>query len=116
MWKHKTSLFVAQRNIRNFMVGKTWKWLQLFLAIKPKLKAGNVNKFRKEINDKIAFAKDHTDEMIAMREKEEAKNSGFNYVKAKYTVTSVIEPSIFHYTCCVRDDTQINPKCLLLSL
>ena len=35
LWKHKMSLLVAQRTIRGYMIGKTWLWWFLWLALKP---------------------------------------------------------------------------------
>ena len=34
LWKHKMGLLVAQRTIRGYMIGKTWLWWSLWLALK----------------------------------------------------------------------------------
>ena len=45
---------------------------------------------------------------LMMTCKDQVENSGFkSCYEANYTVTSVIELTNFHYTCCVRDDNQI---------
>ena len=33
------ALYCIQRTIRNFMIGKTWPWWQLWLKIKPTLRS-----------------------------------------------------------------------------
>ncbi|CAB4060976.1 MYH6_7 [Lepeophtheirus salmonis] len=39
MQAQKMALYCVQRSIRNFMIGKTWLWWQLWLAIKPNLRS-----------------------------------------------------------------------------
>merc|ERR1739848_813459 len=43
----KLALFCVQRSIRNWRIGKTWLWLQLWLAIKPNLKCTQFGKYKK---------------------------------------------------------------------
>merc|ERR1712098_74065 len=38
MQDQKLALYCLQRTIRNFRIGKTWLWWQLWLAVKPNLK------------------------------------------------------------------------------
>merc|ERR1719334_300398 len=47
------------------MIAKTWKWMQLWLAIKPNLKCTQFGKYKKEYEDKIALAEAHIDKAIA---------------------------------------------------
>merc|ERR1719220_800897 len=68
LWKHKMGLLVAQRTIRGYMIGKTWLWWSLWLALKPGLKSGHFEEFKQELTDKIQFAQDHLDEVIAQRQ------------------------------------------------
>ena len=46
------------------MVGKQWLWWQLFLAIKPMLKAGNFEQFKQDLAKKTVYAADHLDDVI----------------------------------------------------
>eukprot|EP00091_Calanus_sinicus_P006547 TRINITY_DN1723_c0_g2_i3.p1 TRINITY_DN1723_c0_g2~~TRINITY_DN1723_c0_g2_i3.p1 ORF type:complete len:310 (+),score=97.74 TRINITY_DN1723_c0_g2_i3:194-1123(+) len=61
----KLALFCVQRSIRNWRIGKTWLWLQLWLAIKPNLKCTQFGKYKKEYEDKIAEAEAHIDRAIS---------------------------------------------------
>ena len=47
------------------MLAKTWKWLELWLAIKPNLKCTQFGKYKKEYEDKIAIAEANIDKAIA---------------------------------------------------
>ena len=49
----KLALYCCQRAIRNLMIAKTWKWMQIWLAIKPNLKCTQFSKYKKEYEDKI---------------------------------------------------------------
>merc|ERR1711909_106433 len=60
----KLALFCVQRSIRNWRIGKTWLWLQLWLAIKPNLKCTQFGKYKKEYEDKIEEAEAHIDKAI----------------------------------------------------
>ena len=75
LWKHKMGLLVAQRTIRGFMIGKTWLWWSLWLALKPGLKSGHFEEFKQSLADKIKFAQDHLDEVIAQKEASEKKHA-----------------------------------------
>merc|ERR1712183_1253996 len=48
LWDHKMGLLVAQRTIRNYMIGKKWLWWSLWLALKPNLKSGHFEEVIKE--------------------------------------------------------------------
>merc|ERR1711970_965424 len=61
----KLALYCCQRAIRAFMMAKTWKWLQIWLAIKPHLKCTQFGKYKKEYEDKIALAEANIDKAIA---------------------------------------------------
>merc|ERR1711953_1444830 len=52
----KLSLYCLQRTIRNYYIGKTWLWWQLWLAIKPQLKCTQFAKFKAEYEEKMAIA------------------------------------------------------------
>jgi len=61
----KLALYCCQRAIRNYMTAKTWKWMQIWLAIKPNLKCTQFGKYKKEYEDKIELAEANIDKAIA---------------------------------------------------
>merc|ERR1719438_259889 len=74
LYDHKYGLLVAQRTIRNFMIGKKWLWWTILLALKPSLKSGNFEMFKIELANKTAFAQEHLEEVIKEREESEKKH------------------------------------------
>merc|ERR1719500_185923 len=75
LWKHKMGLLVSQRAIRGYMIGKTWLWWSLWLALKPGLKSGHFEEFKQQLAEKIQFAQDHLDEVIAQRDMSQKKHA-----------------------------------------
>merc|ERR1712079_795536 len=75
LYDHKYGLLVAQRTIRNYMIGKKWLWWTLWLTLKPGLKSGNFENFKTDLANKIQFAQDHLDEVIKEREAAAAKHA-----------------------------------------
>merc|ERR1712042_84178 len=63
--EQKMALFCVQRTVRNYMMAKTWLWLQIWLMIKPNLKCTQFSKYKKEYEDKIEEAEAHIDKAIA---------------------------------------------------
>merc|ERR1711971_371265 len=61
----KLSLYCFQRTIRNFHIGKTWLWWQLWLALKPNLKCSKFAQYKAEYEEKIAIAEGNIDKAIA---------------------------------------------------
>merc|ERR1719150_2089205 len=61
----KLSLYCLQRTIRNFHIGKTWLWWQLWLAIKPNLKCSKFAQYKAEYEEKIAIAEANIDKAVA---------------------------------------------------
>jgi myosin heavy chain 6/7 len=70
----KLSLYCLQRTIRNFHIGRTWPWWQLWLAIKPNLKCSKFAQYKAEYEEKIAIAEANIDKAV----------SDCNKVKAVY--------------------------------
>merc|ERR1712001_400307 len=70
----KLSLYCLQRTIRNYYIGKTWLWWQLWLAIKPNLKCSKFAQYKAEYEEKIAIAEANIDKAV----------SDCNKVKAVY--------------------------------
>ena len=75
LWDHKMGLLVAQRTIRNYMIGKKWLWWQLWLALKPGLKSGRFEEFKQELAAKTLYAQEHLEEVIKEREDAEKKHA-----------------------------------------
>merc|ERR1712227_328796 len=65
MQDQKLALYCLQRTIRNFRIGKTWLWWQLWLAIKPNLKCTKFAQYKAEYEEKIAIAEANIDKAIA---------------------------------------------------
>merc|ERR1711881_567189 len=61
----KLALYCLQRTIRNYYIGKTWLWWQLWLAIKPNLKCTKFAQYKAEYEKKIAIAEANIDKAIA---------------------------------------------------
>merc|ERR1711936_1157692 len=70
----KLSLYTMQRTIRNYYIGKTWLWWQLWLAVKPNLKCSKFAQYKAEYEEKIAIAEANIDKAV----------SDCNKVKAVY--------------------------------
>merc|ERR1711892_1106485 len=62
--QQKLALYSCQRAVRSFMLAKTWKWLELWLAIKPNLKCTQFGKYKQEFEDKIAEANANIDNAV----------------------------------------------------
>jgi len=60
----KLALYCMQRTIRNYYIGKTWLWWQLWLAIKPNLKCTKFAQYKAEYEEKIAIAEANIDKAI----------------------------------------------------
>merc|ERR1711963_1012994 len=52
----KLALYCLQRTIRNYYIGKTWLWWQMWLLIKPNLKCTKFAQYKAEYEEKIAIA------------------------------------------------------------
>merc|ERR1712083_1108162 len=65
MQDQKLALYCLQRTLRNFMIGKTWKWWQIWMALKPNLKCTKFAQYKAEYEEKIAIAEANIDKAIA---------------------------------------------------
>merc|ERR1711988_124330 len=81
MQDQKLALYCLQRTIRNFRIGKTWLWWQLWLAIKPNLKCTKFAQYKAEYEEKIAIAEAHIDKAVADRKKVEAVHQSLSAQK-----------------------------------
>merc|ERR1719228_1631809 len=61
----KLALYACQRAIRGMLIAKTWKWMKIWLAIKPTLKCTQFSKYKKEYEEKIALAEENIDRAIS---------------------------------------------------
>merc|ERR1719400_1564625 len=61
----KLALYCCQRTIRNYMIGKTWKWWQIWMALKPNLKCTKFAQYKAEYEQKIAIAEANIDQAVA---------------------------------------------------
>merc|ERR1712036_176143 len=65
MQDQKLALYCLQRTIRNYHIGRTWMWWQLWLDIKPNLKCTKFAQYKAEYEEKIAIAEANIDKAIA---------------------------------------------------
>merc|ERR1712214_195149 len=65
MQDQKLALYCMQRTIRNYYIGKTWLWWQMYLAIKPNLKCSKFAQYKAEYEEKIAIAEANIDKAVA---------------------------------------------------
>merc|ERR1719431_2567527 len=82
----KLALYACQRAIRSMMLAKTWKWLELWLAIKPNLKCTQFGKFKAEYEEKIALAEANIDSALEARAKVQAVYDGLLNQKNELTL------------------------------
>merc|ERR1712088_1102155 len=61
----KLALYCLQRTIRNYYIGKTWLWWQLWLDIKPTLKCTKFAQYKAEYEEKIALAEANIGSAVA---------------------------------------------------
>merc|ERR1712227_979527 len=57
----KLALYCCQRALRNRKIATTWKWMEIWLAIKPHLKCTQFSKYKAEFENKIALAEANID-------------------------------------------------------
>merc|ERR1712203_829820 len=61
----KLALYCLQRTIRNYYIGKTWLWWQMYTNLKPQLKCSKFAQYKAEYEEKIAIAEANIDKAIA---------------------------------------------------
>merc|ERR1711881_189700 len=81
MQDQKLALYCLQRTIRNYYIGKTWLWWQLWLAVKPHLKCTKFAQYKAEYEEKIAIAEANIDKALAARKKVEAVHASLSNQK-----------------------------------
>merc|ERR1712136_359179 len=86
MQDQKLALFCMQRTIRNYYIGKTWLWWQLWLAIKPNLKCTKFAQYKAEHEEKIAIAEANIDKAVQECNKVTAEHEVLMAQKNEYTL------------------------------
>merc|ERR1711976_1003075 len=81
MQDQKLALYCLQRTIRNYYIGKTWLWWQLWLAVKPHLKCTKFAQYKAEYEEKIAIAEANIDKALADCNKVEAVHQALSAQK-----------------------------------
>jgi len=71
MQDQKLALYCLQRTIRNYHIGKTWLWWQLWKLISPNLKCTKFAQYKAEYEEKIAIAEKNIDKALEARKKVE---------------------------------------------
>merc|ERR1712001_675839 len=82
----KLALYCMQRTIRNYYIGKTWLWWQLWLDIKPNLKCTKFAQYKAEYEEKIAIAEANIDKAVAECNKVIAEHDRLSAAKNEYVL------------------------------
>merc|ERR1711899_18584 len=82
----KLSLYCLQRTIRNYYIGKTWLWWQLWLLIKPSLKCTKFAQYKAEYEEKIAIAEANIGKAVAECNKVIAEHDRLTAAKNEYVL------------------------------
>merc|ERR1712186_86588 len=82
----KLALYVMQRTIRNYYIGKTWLWWQMWLDIKPNLKCTKFAQYKAEYEEKIAIAEANIDKAISECKKVTAEHDRLSAAKNEYVL------------------------------
>merc|ERR1719516_437715 len=85
----KLALYCCQRALRNRKVATTWKWMEIWLAIKPNLKCTQFSKFKAEFENKIALAEANIDK--ALEERAKVQKVHDELMSAKMEVQNAID-------------------------
>merc|ERR1711992_78922 len=86
MQDQKLALYCLQRTIRNYHIGRTWLWWQLWLAIKPNLKCTKFAQYKAEYEEKIAIAEANIDKAVAECNKVVGEHDILMAQKNEYTL------------------------------
>merc|ERR1719346_95699 len=72
----KMALYACQRALRAYLLAKTWKWLQIWMLIKPNLKCTQFGKYKKEYEEKIELTEANIGQALEARGKVQAVYDG----------------------------------------
>merc|ERR1712072_716782 len=86
MQDQKLALYCLQRTIRNYHIGRTWMWWQLWLAVKPNLKCTKFAQYKAEYEEKIAIAEANIDKAVADCNKVVAEHDRLLAAKNEYVL------------------------------
>lgn len=76
-------MYCVQRTIRNFLVGKTWLWWQLWLLIKPNLRTSKFAEIKATLEEKRQEAEKKIEGAKLQREKVQAINAKLEAERAE---------------------------------
>merc|ERR1719187_2077355 len=68
----KLALYCVRRTIKNWHIGKTWLWWQLWLELKPNLKCTKFSQYKGEYESKISIAEANIGKALSDRAKVQA--------------------------------------------
>merc|ERR1711974_454397 len=86
MQDQKLALYCLQRTIRNYHIGRTWLWWQLWLALKPNLKCSKFAQYKAEYEEKIAIPEANIDKAIADCERVKGDHATLMAAKNEYVL------------------------------
>lgn len=91
MQKQRTALLVMQRNIRKFKIMRSWLWYELWIKLKPRLKATRAEEELEKLEALAVKAEQDYEKEIKAREELEAKNAAL--LMEKNELLSAVESS-----------------------
>nr|XP_027218038.1 myosin heavy chain, muscle-like [Penaeus vannamei] len=75
MQKQRTALIVMQRNIRKFKIMRSWLWYELWIKLKPRLKATRGEEELEKLEATAVKAEEEFEKVLKVREELEAQNA-----------------------------------------
>ncbi|XP_047497307.1 myosin heavy chain, muscle-like [Penaeus chinensis] len=75
MQKQRTALLVMQRNLRKYKIMRSWLWYELWIKLKPRLKATRAEEELENLEALAAKAEKDFEKEVKVREELEAKNA-----------------------------------------
>ena len=85
----KLALYCCQRSLRNRKIATTWKWMEIWILIKPNLKCTQFGKYKVEFENKIAIAEANLG--TALEERAKVQKVHDTLVAAKNEVKMAID-------------------------
>lgn len=75
MQKQRTALIVMQRNLRKFKIMRSWLWYELWIKLKPRLKATRGEEELEKLEATAVKAEEEYEKVVKVREELEAQNA-----------------------------------------
>ena len=86
MAERKMALVSIQRTLRSFLLGKHWKWWDLFLRIKPKLKGNNFESRKEKLEVKLNVAAKNMNKVVVECAESRKEHKDLMKEKNKYAL------------------------------